>query len=200
MYYEIIFEVIVSQVSHFNLTVSTFPDDEQTAVIAGGQEGLVVVEGDGDGGGGVCLELVDAGLAAPGHVEEIDAAILRGGDDTLSTAVGHEGSKAGPDVEVRVNHRELPVEAEGAEAVSDRIKDEAVVSHIDEEPGGGGGGSGDDAGDPAALSHDVPVSFAQLAEVCVHLEGEHRAAVSPCPDKIVLERHRDAVTTTTLSI
>ena len=97
--------------SHFSaLTVSTvqslplpFPYDDKSAVVAGGQEGLVVVEGDREGGEGVRLQFVDAGLAGSGDVEEVNPAVLRGGDDTLPAPVGHQGSEAGPDVEVRVN-------------------------------------------------------------------------------------------------
>ena len=53
-----------------------FPDDDEATVVAGGEEGLVVVEGHGEGGEGVALQFVDAGLAGPRGVKEVNPAVL----------------------------------------------------------------------------------------------------------------------------
>ena len=85
-----------------------------------------------------------------------------------------------------MNHRELAVEAERAQAVSDRVEQEAVVAHIDEDPGVVDGGPAHDAGDPAALSHLVPVALAESPHAGVNLQREHGASLSPGPDQVVL--------------
>ena len=163
-----------------------FPDDDEAAVVAGGEEGLVVVEGDRQGGEGVGLQFVDAGLAGSGDVKEVNPAVLRGGDDALPAPVGHQGSEAGPDVEVSVDHRELTQETERSHAVSHREQEEAVVADIDEYPGVGGGGPAHDAGHLAALSHQVTVALAELPHTGVNLEGEDSASLRSGPHQVIL--------------
>ena len=81
-----------------------------------------------------------------------------------------------------MNHRELTVETETAHAVRDGVDQEAVVAHIDEDPGV----PGHDAGHLAALSHQVPVALAESPQTGVNLQREHRASLSPGPDQVVL--------------
>ena len=181
------FPLLLSQCKQCPLPLHLpFPDDDEAAVVAGGEKGLVVVEGDRQGGEGVGLQFVDAGLAGSGDVKEVNPAVLRGGDDTLPAPEGHQGGEAGPDVEVRVDHRELAVETETAQAVRDGEHQEAVVADIDQYPGVGGGGPAHDVGHLVSLRHQLPVALAELPHAGVHLEREHGAALSPGPHQVIL--------------
>ena len=72
----------------------TFPDNNKPGGVRGGEEGLVEVESDSDGGAGVRLQLVHAGARGAGEVEEVNSAVLGGGDNAVSGAEGHNGSKS----------------------------------------------------------------------------------------------------------
>lgn len=52
------------------------PDNDGAGSVAGGQQALVAVEGDGQHSPTVALQRVDSGPCCPSHVEEVDTGIF----------------------------------------------------------------------------------------------------------------------------